>query len=277
MPELPEVQTVCDVIGPQIIDCRIEEILINHGSVLANADKQSFCNQLCGSTFLSMNRRGKYMLLSMDNGVQLVIHLRMTGCLMVTDADYPFEKHTHVVLKLQGGKELRFIDQRRFGRFWLLQAEETLGEIAKLGPEPWDARLTKAYLQTKMGKSRKTVKECLLDQTLIAGIGNIYSDEILHRVQIHPEKKACKLTEVEYAALASAIPKTMQFFTETNAISPEKYLLTGGRDYQNTPYLRVYGRAGQKCLQCEAVLQKITVGGRGSVYCPICQVLDENA
>lgn len=276
MPELPEVQTVCDVIGPQIVGCRIEKISINHCGVLVNADKQAFCNQLCDSTFLSMKRRGKYMLLSMDSGAQLVIHLRMTGCLLVTDADTPFEKHTHAVFYLRGGKQLRFIDQRRFGRFWILKQEETLKEIDKLGIEPSDERLTKMYLQAEIGKSRKTVKECLLDQTLIAGIGNIYSDEILHRARIHPEKKACDLSDNEFAVLAREIPDVMDYYTKTNAISPERYLQTGGRDYQNTPYLRVYGRAGNTCLRCGNTLQKITVGGRGSVFCPVCQQLDEN-
>lgn len=276
MPELPEVQTICDVLAPQIIGRKIEEALFYSEHVLTNVDAQTFSQTLRGSTFLSMSRRGKYMMLALDHGFQLIVHLRMTGCLLVTQADYPFEKHTHVVLELHGGMELRFIDQRRFGRMWVLRQGERLKEIEKLGPEPWDDTLTAAYMKERIGRSRKAIKECLLDQTLVAGIGNIYSDEILHCAGIHPQKKACILSVDEFSCLTKTIPEVMRYFTEANAISPERYLQTGGREYQNTPYLRVYGRAGQKCLRCEGTLQKMTVGGRGSVYCPHCQRLDEN-
>lgn len=277
MPELPEVQTVVDVLAPQLIGRRVEKAIVYNAQVLANQDTQTFTKAVCGSVFVSMTRRGKYMVLSLDSGCRLIIHLRMTGCLLVTNADDVFEKHTHVVLQLQEGQELRFMDQRRFGRFWLLQKNETLPVMEKLGIEPSDAALTADYLRMYMHGRSKAVKECLLDQALVAGIGNIYSDEILHRAKIHPAKKACSLSDAEYVLLAQLIPQTMAYYTETNAISPEKYLMTRGRDYQNTPFLRVYGRAGQKCLFCGTTLEKITVGGRGSVFCPSCQKPDKNA
>ena len=190
-------------------------------------------------------------------------------------AEAAAEKHTQAAFTLDDGMQLRLIDQRKFAKIDLLEPGETLPGIAKLGPEPFDPGVTAAYLQSNIGASGRTVKDCLLDQTVVAGIGNIYSDEILHAVCIHPARRARSLTTEEYERLAHTIPQVMAYFVQMNAISPEKYLLTGGREYQNTPYLRVYGRAGKACLSCGTILIKERISGRGSVYCPACQTIHE--
>lgn len=197
----------------------------------------------------------------------------MTGCLLVTPKNYPLENHTHVIFELSKNRELRFSDTRRFGRFWLIKSGETdtYSGIANLGLEPFDERLTAEYLSEKFTKRKKAIKECLLDQSVIAGIGNIYSDEILFAAKIAPNRTAGSLNSKEIRRLAKEILKTLSFFIEKNSITPEEYLETKGKDYRNTPFLKVYGKAGKPCPICGAALQKNVIGGRSSVFCAECQ------
>lgn len=274
MPELPEVQTVCDVIGPQIKGQRIVGIRICDETLLENTDEARLMQAVCGAAIRDTARRGKYILFTLDNGFRLTVHLRMTGCLLVAPKEYPAQRHTRAVIALENEQQLLFTDQRRFGRIWLTDAGETIQGIMRLGPEPFDERITPAYLKEKCGGARK-IKDCLLDQGIIAGIGNIYSDEILFRAGIHPARCGCSLTDREYETLARQIPETMAFYVEKNSIDAPRYLQTGGREYQNTPYLQVYGRAGLACAKCRGMLKKHRIAGRSSVYCPTCQPLDE--
>ena len=169
--------------------------------------------------------------------------------------------------------KLRFSDTRRFGRFWLVQSgeEDTYSGIGKLGFEPFDEKFTAEYLQSKLGKRKKTIKECLLDQSVVAGIGNIYSDEILFRARISPVRPASSLTTEEWRCLATVIPECLSYFIEKNRITPEDYLQTKGQDYRNTPFLQVYGHNGEPCTNCGNTLCRTVIGGRSSVYCPNCQ------
>ena len=272
MPELPEVETVRRVTEPQITGRRIEAVRIVNAGVIAHPSAEEFCAALAGRTFTGMGRRGKFLLFSFAEGGRLVLHLRMTGQLLVTPADYPMEKHTHLILELPDGKEMRYADVRRVGRFWYLAEgeEDCVTGMDKLGPEPDDPRITAAYLAEQRNR-RRPVKEMLLDQSVVAGIGNIYADEILFACRIHPETPCCELTEKELQQLAEQIPQIIAFYVEKNQIPQEDYLKTGGKDYRNTPFLRVYGHAGEPCPVCGATLEKIAVGGRGSVFCPVCQ------
>ena len=165
--------------------------------------------RLQGRAVSSMGRRGKFLCFNLDNGDILVLHLRMTGQLLVTPQDYPLEKHTHFIADFSGGEQIRFVDVRRFGRFWYLGKEEpdTVTSIDKLGPEPDDPKLNAEYLTEKLGKRKKAIKEALLDQSIVAGIGNIYADEILFACGIHPEKKCSDLTRGEMILLAELIPE----------------------------------------------------------------------
>ena len=213
------------------------------------------------------------MLEEKADGGRVTLHLRMTGCLLLAPADHPEERHTHVVFALDGGEELRFSDMRRFGRFWLLEAgeEDERSGAGKLGPEPFDPALTAGYLQSRFGARKKAVKECLMEQEAVAGIGNIYSDEILFAARIHPARAANTLSAEEWGRLAAAIPERLAYFIEKNAISAEDYLATKGQEYRNTPYLQVYGHEGDPCPACGATLRRMVIGGRSSVFCPRCQ------
>lgn len=273
MPELPEVETIKQVIEPQIRGLTIEQVTIRRPEVIAHPAASDFRTQVTGRSFTKADRRGKFLILCLNSGDNLVLHLRMTGCLLVTPADHPEEKHTHLVFHLSGGKELRFSDTRRFGRFWLLRQGETdtCTGMNKLGIEPFASDLTGEYLSAHLGKRKRAIKTCLLDQNVIAGIGNIYADEILFTARIHPQRLSDTLTTEEWHRLASVIPERLSFFIEKNKISPEDYLATKGQDYRNTPFLQIYGHGGEPCPVCGETLCRTVIGGRSSVYCPACQ------
>ena len=273
MPELPEIETIKRVIEPQIQGLTIESVTVKRPEVTAYPTADEFCRLLTGQTVSHMTRRGKFLVIQLNSNDRIILHLRMTGCLLLTPADYPEEKHTHVIFRLSNGKELRFSDTRRFGRLWLLKNGEadTYSGTHKLGTEPLDKLLAAEYLKALLGKRKKTVKECLLDQSVIAGIGNIYSDEILFTAGIYPARPANSLNMEEWERLAAAIPEGFSYFIEVNKITPEEYLETKGQNYRNTPFLQVYGQEGKPCPKCGEMLCRMVVGGRGSVYCPVCQ------
>jgi len=273
MPELPEVEAIRRVLEPQIQGLTIRNAIVNRPEVVAHPSSDEFCKQLAGQTIDRMERRGKFLLMLLNSGDRIIIHLRMTGCLLYTPANLPQEKHTHITFQLNDGKELRFSDTRRFGRFWLISSGETdpYSGMEKLGKEPFDTDFSAEYLTARFGKRKKTIKECLLEQSVIAGIGNIYSDEILFAAKICPARQANSLTEKEWTRLAEVIPQQLSYFTQKNEMTPEEYLETKGQDYRNTPFLQVYGREGEACPVCGEALFRTVIGGRSSTYCPACQ------
>ena len=275
MPELPEVETVKCVLEPHIIGLKINEAIVEHPKVIAFPDAAEFKRALPGQKVRKIERRGKFILIHLESRDRIVIHLRMTGCLFAVAADETVEKHTHIIIKFNNGTELRFNDTRRFGRFWFISAgmEDTYSGIGKLGLEPFDKNFSAEYLKSRCGMRKKAVKECLLDQTIVAGIGNIYSDEILFRAKIHPSRSANSLSDDEWQCLANIIPECLSFFIKKNKTTLKDYAAGKGRNYRNTPYLQVYGHAQEPCPVCGTLLCKETIGGRSSVFCPCCQVM----
>lgn len=273
MPELPEVEAVKRVLEPQLQGRRIENVIVRRPEVAAHPAADAFCSRLAGQTISGMARRGKFLMITLVSGDHIVLHLRMTGCLLLTPADRPEEKHTHIVFQLNDGRELRFSDTRRFGRFWLLKDNETdlYSGIDQLGKEPFDPAFSAEYLNAHFGKRKRAIKECLLEQSVIAGIGNIYSDEILFAVKLYPARLANSLTAEEWAQLAATIPRQLSYFIEKNKMTPEEYLETKGQAYRNTPFLQVYGKAGKPCPVCGQTLCRMMLGGRSSTFCPNCQ------
>lgn len=273
MPELPEVETIKRVIEPQIKGRVILQGTAVHPQVIAHPEAETFCDTLRGQRVQGADRKGKFLLINLDSGDQLVVHLRMTGSLYVAPPDFPLEKHTHVIFKLENGQELRFVDMRRFGRIWLIRQGEadTFSGVMKLGPEPFDADFNGAYLQKTLANKKRAIKDCLLDQHIVTGIGNIYSDEILFATKIHPQRSASSLSAEEYQTLAEWIPQVLLRAIEQNHISPEEYLQERGMGYRSTPFFKVYGKKGQPCPVCGESLCRVTVAGRSSTYCPGCQ------
>ncbi len=272
MPELPEIETMRRAIRPGVMGRRITAVEVRQPKVVADLDATEFANRLLGRTFTDLTRRGKAIVAWMDDGQRMVMRMGMTGCVVVAPHDHPEDRHTHIVISLDDGDELRFSDMRRFGRFWLFRAddEDTSG-IRNLGPEPDDPALTAEYLEERLGGCRRAIKTCLLDQSVVTGIGNIYSDEILFECGIDPSCQAYRLDRADWEKLADEIPRCMRFFVENNEMSPDEWLESMGREYRNTPYIRIYGHSGEPCPVCGTTLVRKVVGGRSSVSCPMCQ------
>ena len=275
MPELPEVETIKRIIKPQIAGRSIVSVDVRHSQVIAYPDAESFASRLRGQTVTGMSRKGKFLSVLFESRDRLYLHLRMTGQLLVTPADYEIENHTHLILELSNGNQIRYVDTRRFGRFWYLTKGESLAITGadRLGIEPTDQKLTAAYLKERAAGRKIAVKEMLLDQSVVAGIGNIYSDEILFAAGIHPAGKCCDLAEDRWEILAAKIPEVIAWAIRKNRITPEQYLEGKGKEYRNTPFLRVYGHEGKPCPRCGSAFERIMIGGRSSTYCPKCQQL----
>lgn len=273
MPELPEVETIKRVLEPQLRGLRIEKVRVNRPEVIAHPCAEIFCSQAEGQPVRGMERHGKFLVILLGNSAKIVLHLRMTGGLLLAPAELVPEKHTHLIFEMSDGRELRFSDMRRFGRFWLISEgeEDSYSGIDRLGIEPFAKELSAQYLQLRLGNRKKTIKECLLEQGVVAGIGNIYSDEILFTAGICPFRHAHSLEFPEWQRLAAVIPERLSYYIEKNAISAEDYLQTKGKDYRNTPYLQVYGHAKEACPVCGEILLRTVIGGRSSVWCPVCQ------
>ena len=273
MPELPEVETIKRIVCPQLAGRTIETTEVRNAQVIAYPKSTCFSKAMSGQIISNMSRRGKFLTIQLENGDRLSLHLRMTGPLTVVPESEPIEKHTHLIFHLSGGSQLRYIDTRRFGRFWLLRKGEadTVTGQNKLGLEPTDPAITGEYLKTLLGKRKKTVKEMLLDQAVIAGIGNIYSDEILFAAKIYPGTACRILNEYDWDKLAKKIPEIIIWGIESNNMTPDEYLRGKGKEYRNISQLRIYGRAGKPCVRCGTIIDKVTICGRTSCYCPSCQ------
>lgn len=277
MPELPEVETVRRLLEASIVDQTIDRVDLLQPAVLAHPDPERLSERLKGRRIIAVLRRGKFLQIALNNGSRLIVHLRMTGCLLPAEAGTLMARHTHLIVHFVSGLQLRFVDPRRFGRIWLLEEgeEDKLTGLAKLGLEPDDPALDGRYLQEKLGRRRTPVKTCLLDQSVAAGIGNIYSDEILFDAKIPPQKAACTLSLEQWSRLAETIARLLDWFTEKNAIELEDYVASRGKEYRNTPWLQVYGQAGKPCPRCGHPLVRQVISQRSSVFCPCCQQ-DEN-
>lgn len=260
------------MVGPRIERRGIVSADVLDPKSVETPDTETFRHTLEGGMFSELERRGKFLTAVLDDGHRMVMHMRMTGCLVVAPPERPREPHTRIVITMDDGNELRFSDTRRFGRFWLFASGDVdTSGVSELGLEPWDPGFCSDYLESRIGSSGRTVKECLLDQRVVAGLGNIYSDEVLFDCGIDPSCPARLLCRDDWESLARDIPEKLAFFVEANQSPYEDYLENGGRGYRSTPYLRVYGHGGQPCPVCGRILEKTTVGGRGSVHCPGCQ------
>ena len=273
MPELPEVETVRTALEPGLIGKTILSAEIKNAKVIARPTADEFRARIVGQRVTSLTRRGKFLIVNFESSDRLVIHLRMTGQFVVVPPDYEAEKHTHLIMPTDDGNEIRYIDVRRFGRLWLLKADETdtFTGMEKLGLEPLDEKLTGDYLCEKYGKRKKPVKEMLLDQSVVAGVGNIYADEILFDSAILPEKSCDSLSVTDWNRLANSIHKIISWGIEINRMTPAEYFVSRGKNYRNIPDLKAYGREKQPCRICGETIVKVVIGGRSSCYCPKCQ------
>ncbi|MCG0239875.1 MAG: bifunctional DNA-formamidopyrimidine glycosylase/DNA-(apurinic or apyrimidinic site) lyase [Firmicutes bacterium] len=273
MPELPEVETVRRTLAPRLLGRAIEEVEVFRPAQVRYPDPETFRRSLRGRRFAEPGRRGKYLLLHLEGGGVLICHLRMSGRLYLTPAGAPRAPHTHVVFHLDDGQELRYQDQRTFGGFHLPDPDGrgTPEGLLTLGPEPLDDAFTPAYLHSRLAGRRAPVKAVLLDQSAVAGLGNIYADESLFRAGIRPDRPAGEVTPEEAEALWAAIRAVLAEAIAHRGTTFSLYLDGEGRAGDYYRLLRVFGRQGQPCPRCGAAVVKSRVAGRGTHWCPQCQ------
>jgi formamidopyrimidine-DNA glycosylase len=275
MPELPEVETVKRTLNELIVGKTIERVHVNLPRIIQRPeDPELFASMLAGHTFEGIERRGKFLRLLLD-GLVLVSHLRMEGRYGVYGSDEPVEKHTHVIFRFTDGSELRYKDVRQFGTMHLFLPGEEFASppLSKLGLEPLDEAFTVERLRSALGTRKGKIKSLLLNQMYIVGIGNIYADEALYAARIHPERSPDSLTAQEWRRLHEAIVSVLSESVKLGGSSIKSYVNGQGEMGMFQQQLSAYGRDGQPCLRCGKELRKITVGGRGTHYCPGCQRL----
>ena len=269
MPELPEVETIASLLrgergGPALPGRRILGGSLLWPRTLAEPAAAEFPARIAGQTIRQVGRRAKFLVFRLEPD-WLLLHLRMSGDLRVEPLATPLQPHDRLALALEGGLRLAFNDARKFGRAWLLADPQPV--LGRLGPEPLEDEFTAPALHARLQKARRQLKPLLLDQSFIAGLGNIYTDEALNLAKLHPLRRADTLSAVEAERLWQGIREVLAEGIRRNGASID-WVYRGG-DFQN--YFRVYRRTGQPCPACGAPVVRMVIGQRGTHYCPECQ------
>ena len=270
MPELPEVQTVLSTLEHLIARKEIAKIDILWDNILENVGNEEFITSLVGKSFQQFKRKGKYLIFQFEDET-LITHLRMEGKFYYFKNEEIPNKHTHIVFHFSDGSSLHYHDIRKFGRMYLYHHEEEWKALQLLGKEPWDESLTVAYLKQKIGKRKINVKQLLLDQSIIAGIGNIYASEILFRTKIHPLTLARKLKNSELQSLIDCTRSILEEAIAQGGTTVRSYTSSLGVSGKFQLSLFVYQREGELCKICGSEIKRIAQNGRSSFYCPTCQ------
>lgn len=270
MPELPEVEAVRRALVPELTGRTVEAVRLLRPDIISYPKPENFCRRLENAEIAELIRRGKYMGLQMDDGSRLWLHFRMTGKLSCVTPEHPLPDHTHAVFTLSDGRELRYYDARRFGRLWALAPDdpESVAGLDRLGPEPCDT--TPAMLAASFAGRKRPVKSAITDQQIIAGLGNIYADEILHRAGIHPCRPAGSLTDQELGRLTEEMMPVLEEAV-SRGVSCSRELFGEPIPRGQKAGWRVYERKGQPCIVCGTPLEGGRIAGRSSVWCPQCQ------
>lgn len=267
MPELPEVETIVRELRQQVMGKTIARVSV-HWERSIQGQAAEFKRRLVGMAISAISRRGKFIGFELHDGTFFTIHLRMTGKL-VQKLDAAGQKHVRVEFGFQDGSALYFVDARKFGRLrlWPCQSQS----CPNLGPEPLNPASVLSVLSGL--NTRRSVKTVLLDQTVLAGVGNIYADEALYAAGIHPLTPAARLSAGQRRKLSRSVPKVLRQAIRRRGTTLRDYRTLAGRSGENQEYLQVYGRAGQPCFTCGAPIEKIRIAGRSSHFCPCCQKL----
>ena len=272
MPELPEVETIRRTLSEHVADSKIEEVKLIWASAVCGWEDQSFEALVTGRRIQTIDRRGKYLLIRLDSDMTLIAHMRMTGRLNYFTEKQEPAKHTHVVFRLDHG-EVHFSDVRKFGRIQAIPTPLCFSgsSLCKLGPEPLEAEFTPEILKERFGKKKLSIKAALLDQHVLAGMGNIYVDESLFQAGISPERGVDTLSEGEISKLHRAIQNVLQAGIDAQGTSFRDYRDANGEKGSFERELLVYGRGGEPCKVCGQTLERIRLAGRTTVYCSSCQ------
>jgi len=274
MPELPEVETVKTTLKSQIVGLKIKEILIHHEKMIKDVPIADFKNQLLEQHFIDVGRRGKYLIFQLDDYF-LLSHLRMEGKFFYGEDDGARPKHTHVEFLLDNGMTLKYEDVRKFGTFHLYEKGvdlESTRSFSVLGPEPWDNQFNVDSVTTFLHSKKMPIKSMLLSQKVVAGLGNIYVDEVLFASGVHPTRPSGEVTRDEIEKIIyhtrEILNKAIQFKGTTIRTFTSNHGISG--EFQN--FLQVHTKKDAPCPSCRTKILKVKVGGRGTYYCPICQL-----
>jgi len=273
MPELPEVEIIRRSLVDKLKNRQIINTKIDLPRLIKWPNLTGFQSMVIGRSIVDMTRQGKYLLIALDNGNLIVFHLRMTGRLRYLDSGTSGDPYTRIVFQLDNGAILVYADTRTLGTVYALLPGETwrISGLSTMGPEPLSAEFTIVYLTSLLEKSRGKIKSFLLNQKYIGGLGNIYADECLALAKIYPERIGASLTRVEITSLYQAINQVIADGIRDGGTTFRDYRDGNGEKGHHQDHLLVYGRAGKPCHSCNALIQKIEVGGRGTHFCPRCQ------
>lgn len=264
MPELPEVETVVRTLLPHVQGRRVVTVVHLRPDML-RPQGFGFIEAINGKLLAGVERRAKRIVFTLDTGDRFYIHLGMTGRLTMDDPAAPLAAHTHLIVNLDHGRQLRLSDSRRFGEIvWMGTADH-----GKLGPEPLTLRAD--ILLARLTQTKRAIKSALLDQNMIAGIGNIYADEALHRAGVHPQRLGETLTAAEAGRLNRAIKGVLRDAIRAGGSSIRDYVNADGTRGGFQASHRVYDREGKPCRSCRGEIVRITLGGRSTYFCPKCQ------
>jgi formamidopyrimidine-DNA glycosylase len=270
MPELPEVETIRRDLEKEIVGHKIVDLWFDTPKMLQPSPAS--LQKVVGRHIVTAGRVGKLLLLGIENDGTIGIHLKLSGRLFIRKQSDPEDRFTRVVFKLDDGRELRFAEFRKFGYAKMI---ETVAELTTIksayGPEPLTADFTFESIKKVLNKSNRAVKTVIMDQTKIAGVGNIYADEALWYAKIHPETLASKLNDQEIEALYQGIIKAIEEGISDRGTSVDDYLDIYGKQGGHAKNLNVFRQDGGPCSRCGTTIKKIRVGGRGTHFCPSCQ------
>ena len=267
MPELPEVETIKNELAPHIIGHSITNITLFDEKLVHQPSVAEFCSRLIGQKITGIERRGKYLIFSLSGGETLIIHLKMSGSLLLK----PPERFTRAIIHLDNGTKLYFRDPRKFGAMWLVGDKNAI--TGKLGPEPLEAGFTPKVLAQRLGKRTAPIKALLCDQSLVAGIGNMYADEALFRARIHPLRSGKSLSQDEIERLHHAIQQVLSAAINKKGASVENYFRPDGQIGTAHFEFKVAHGRGKNCPHCGIAIERLPIRNRGSYFCPKCQGL----
>ncbi len=268
MPELPEVETIKNELAPHILGRRITGVTLLWEGIVRRPSVEEFRSRLIGRRLTGLARNGKYLSLRLSSGEVLVIHLKMSGSLLLK-ANSPDGRFIRAIIHLEDGIELFFRDPRKFGAMWLVGDEKLV--TGKLGPEPLEADFTPEVLAQRLRNRAAPIKALLCDQSLIAGVGNMYADEALFAAKIHPLRPGGSLSIDEIKRLHKAIRQVLRAAIGNKGASVLNYYRPGGELGTAHYQFKVAHRGGETCPNCGTPIQRIPIRNRGSYFCPKCQ------
>ena len=274
MPELPEVQTIVDDLNAaDLCGVPISRARVFWARTIAEPSPAAFCRRLKGRRFTRIHRRGKYLVFETDSQYTMLLHLRMSGRLHLVSVDSPRIKHEHVIITFENKTQLRFHDTRKFGRIHLVADPARI--LGRLGPEPLAREFTARVLAAGLRRHKRLLKPLLLDQTFVAGLGNIYVDEALWDAKLHPNRIAAELSMAEIKALHRAIPRVLKRGLKNLGTSlgtgETNFYSVASRRGRNKDELNVFRRTDLPCPRCKTTIVRIIVGQRSTHICPKCQ------